>query len=113
MQNAQNTTVAHTQHTHVKHSKYISVLQAKQQNAANAHKYTAMQHATAYAVQYAMQQVHVTQRTYINLRAKYISVSVSNTTRVCAKMLKIAKQYNATIVVTQTAIVLHLFNAVK
>ena len=109
-QNAQTVTVVQTQHKHVKHSKHVSVLQAKQQNAANASKYTAAQHATAHAVALAVQQVYFSKRVYINLRAKYISVTVSNTTQVCSNLLTVAKQYNAKVIVTQTAIVLHLFS---
>ena len=96
-----------THNTQVKHSKLYSVLHAKQQNAQYHNNYTAQQHARVAALARALQAQYPGKRIYVNARATTLSASVSNTTQVCSNLLLIAKQFDARVKLTQTAIILH------
>ena len=105
---AQQQLVKTQANTNVKHSAFITLLQVRAQNAANAARYTAAQHATVAALARAVQATYFKQRVYTNLRAKFVSIKVNNA-QVCSNLMLLAKQYNASVVQTQNAIVLRLF----
>ena len=106
MHTAQNDVVT-TQHTHVKHSKYLTVLATCAQNAANAVLYTSAQQQQAQQLAQAVQAVYFSKRVYTNLRANFIAIKICNAV-MCNSLQIIAATFNATIVQTQNAIILHI-----
>ena len=107
-QQANTANIKVTNNTHVKHARFITAMQAAAQNKANAHLYTAQQHAQAQALAQALQAQYFTKNVYTNARKTHLSVTVSNTTSLCTNLLVIAKKFNAQIVVSKVAITLRL-----
>jgi len=103
--------VTTTNNTTVKHAKFITLQQVAKQNAANAHLYTAAQHAVATNVILAAQAYYFTKQVYTNIRKKFIAIKIANNTSCCYALAKIAKQNNAQVVITKNATILRLFAA--
>lgn len=124
MHNTQNTTmynvnsifsnVTQTQHTSAHTTKYYSVQQAKAQNIVNTSLYTAQQLAFANNVLAQASSAFLRSKCYLNLRKRYISVKVSNVTKVClvsnavAQFAQYCKQNNIAVKQTQNALVFNI-----
>ena len=103
------TEVTLTRNTAVRHSKFLSVRQAQEQNARNAHLYTDQQLDLASELTRQVQSQYFNKRVYKNLRKTFIAVKIDNAST-CYNLFIIAKKFGAEVVQTEgQAVILRVF----